>query len=57
MKRGIMIFGVFLVTAAMLMAQHDKTWTLEECINYALEKNIQVRKSELANTRNLTYAG
>ncbi len=52
-----MIFGVFLVTAAMLMAQQDKTWTLEECINYALEKNIQVRKSELANTRNLTYAG
>ncbi len=52
-----MIFGVFLVTAAMLMAQQDKTWTLEECINYALEKNIQVRKSELANTRSLTYAG
>jgi len=56
MKRGIMIFGVFLVAAAMLMAQQDKTWTLEGCINYALEKNIQVRKSELANTRNLTYA-
>ena len=52
-----MIFGVFLVAAAMLMAQQDKTWTLEECINYALEKNIQVRKSELANTRSLTYAG
>jgi len=51
-----MIFGVFLVAAAMLMAQQDKTWTLEGCINYALEKNIQVRKSELANTRNLTYA-
>ena len=51
-----MIFGVFLVAAVTLMAQQDKTWTLEGCINYALEKNIQVRKSELANTRNLTYA-
>ena len=56
MKRGIMIFGVFLIAAVTLKAQQDKIWTLEECINYALEKNIQVRKSELANTRNLTYA-
>lgn len=51
-----MIFGVFLIAAVTLKAQQDKIWTLEECINYALEKNIQVRKSELANTRNLTYA-
>lgn len=52
-----MIFGVVLLAAANMAAQQDNTWTLEECINYALEKNIQVRKSELANQRYLTYAG
>lgn len=51
-----MIFSVFLLAAATLWAQQDKAWTLEECIKYALEKNIQVRKSELTNERNLTYA-
>jgi outer membrane protein len=51
MKRGIMIFGVFILVAARLAAQEDNIWTLEECINYALEKNIQVRKTELTNQR------
>jgi len=37
-------------------AQQDSTWTLEECINYALEKNIYVRKSELTNQRYQHYA-
>jgi len=32
-----------------LMAQQGKTWMLEECIAYALEQNIQVRKSTLSN--------
>jgi len=32
-----------------IMAQPGKTWTLEECIAYALEQNIQVRKSILSN--------
>ncbi|HOW10114.1 MAG TPA: TolC family protein [Bacteroidales bacterium] len=57
MKRGIIIFCVLILAAANLAAQQDNTWTLEECISYALEKNIQVRKSELANQRYLTYAG
>lgn len=29
-----------------------KVWTLEECINYALSKNIQVQKTMLTNDRN-----
>lgn len=37
-------------------AQEDNVWTLEECINYALEKNIQVRKNELANQGDMYYA-
>lgn len=53
---------IFLISAAALLlsgytvnAQQDSTWTLDECISYALEKNIQVRKSELVNQRNLYY--
>lgn len=30
----------------------EKIWTLEECINYALAKNIQVQKTMLTNDRN-----
>lgn len=30
----------------------SKTWTLEQCINYALDKNIQVQKAGLSNDRN-----
>lgn len=34
----------------------NKTWTLEECINYALSKNIQIQKTELTNDRNQLYS-
>ena len=56
MKNGIMIFGVFFLLTSGLRAQQDSVWTLEECINYALEKNIQVRKGELSNERYVYYA-
>lgn len=52
-----MIVGVLILAAAKMAAQQDNIWTLEDCIKYALEKNIQVRKSELTNQRNLIYAG
>jgi outer membrane protein len=58
MKRGILIFcAVIICFAAETQAQQDSIWTLEKCINYALEKNIQVRKSELSNQRYQFYAG
>lgn len=51
-----MIFGVFFLLSSGLKAQQDSIWTLEECINHALERNIQVRKGELANDRYRYYA-
>lgn len=30
----------------------NKTWILEQCINYALDRNIQVQKAGLSNDRN-----
>jgi len=56
MRNGIMIFGVFFLLSAGLHAQQDSVWTLEECINYALEKNIQVRKGGIAIERYLNYS-
>ena len=57
MKRGILIFCAMLFSfATETKAQQDSIWTLEKCINYALEKNIQVRKSELSNQRYQYYA-
>lgn len=35
----------------------EKIWTLEECINYALAKNIQVQKAGLSNDRNQLNSG
>ena len=38
--------AILLLFSSLLTAQ-EKEWTLEECVNYALENNIQVRQSEL----------
>jgi len=56
MRNGIMIFGIFFLLSSGLHAQQDSVWTLEECINYALEKNIQVRKGGIAIERYLNYS-
>ncbi len=52
MKRYILIFfTVNLLSQFSAWAQKDTVWTLEECISYAYERNIQIRKSELSNQR------
>jgi len=57
MKRIGPILIIFLLwNAAILTAQQDSTWTLEKCINYALQQNIQVRKTTLNNQRFETNA-
>jgi outer membrane protein len=58
MKKLIIVFTtVFFCSLIPLKAQKDNVWTLEQCINYALQKNIQVRKSELTNERYQYYSG
>jgi outer membrane protein len=52
MKRtGISIIFSLLFTTQALRAQETGSWTLEACIEYALNQNIQVRKSMLTNDR------
>lgn len=42
---SILFFSLFLII--QLSAQENKVWSLEECINYALENNIDVKKQSL----------
>ena len=51
-----MIGAILFCLTIAIKAQRDSTWTLDRCIYYALEKNIQVRKCELSNQRSLYYA-
>ncbi|MCG2610811.1 TolC family protein [Flavobacterium sp. SM15] len=46
-KIKILFFGL-LLTALPSNAQ-SKKWTLEECVNYAMEKNISIKNTELDN--------
>lgn len=41
------LLTIFLFSALFVKAQENKEWTLQECVNYALENNIQVKQSEL----------
>ena len=45
MKR---LFLITLLVATVFTAQAQKVWTLDECINYALEHNLDIRKTQLA---------
>lgn len=57
MRHLLLILCIILInTGANLSAQQDSTWTLEKCINYALDRNIQVRKDELSNQSNVINA-
>ena len=46
LKAGIVILFFSLLITIQLRAQ-DKVWSLEECINYALEHNIDLKKQSL----------
>jgi outer membrane protein len=54
----ILSFGLTVGTChgMSLFLQQDSIWTREKCIDYALNRNIQVRKSELSNQQYRVYA-
>ena len=53
MKVKAIIILIITFLPGILFAQNDNTlikkWSLSDCINYALEQNIQVRQSILSN--------
>lgn len=48
MKQQSLLFTALLTSTLSLSAQEDKQWTLEDCINYALEKNIQLQQNKIS---------
>lgn len=45
-QRDLFIIAI-LGSSAGLYAQENKTWSLQDCIDYALEKNIQLQQNKL----------
>ncbi|MGY5849042.1 TolC family protein [Salegentibacter sp. F14] len=41
------LLTLFLFSAFFVKAQETEKWTLQECVNYALENNISIKQSEL----------
>lgn len=48
MKKRELIFFAALATFLSGNAQEKQTWSLEDCINYALEKNIQLQQNKIS---------
>ena len=44
MKKGLIAIGIVLVS---MTATAQKKWTMQECIDYAMENNITLQKSKL----------
>ena len=51
MKTKLCITILFIALGAYLYGQ-EQVWTLEECINYALERNISINQKKLSNQIN-----
>lgn len=47
MNKAYFLTGYILIFAAGASFSQQKIWTLEECVRYALDKNIQVKQQEL----------
>jgi outer membrane protein len=59
MRKLILIFTIVMAAGTchgMVTAQQDSIWSLQKCIDYAFNRNIQIRKSELSNQRFGLYA-
>ena len=47
MKKIIFFALVFKAVFSQEVQSQTKKWTIEECVNYALEKNISIKQSQL----------
>jgi len=55
-QTSLLIAGFLILFSGFTGNAQSKVWTLEECINYALSKNIQIQKTGLTNDRNQLYS-
>ncbi|MEK7718078.1 MAG: TolC family protein [Bacteroidota bacterium] len=52
----LFITGLLILLTGFSGMGQSKVWKLEDCINYALGSNIQVKKADLTNNQNQLYA-
>ena len=55
-QTNLLIVGFLIIFSGFTASAQSKTWNLEDCINYALSKNIQVQKAGLTNSQNQLYS-
>ena len=55
-KTSLLIAGFLIIFSGFTGKAQGKSWTLEECINYALSKNVQIQKADLSNDQNQLYS-
>ena len=56
LRISLMITVFLMIFSGFDGKAQSKTWTLEDCINYALDKNIQIKKADLTNNQNQLYS-
>ncbi|TAH42790.1 MAG: TolC family protein [Bacteroidetes bacterium] len=55
MKAGVRQFLIFFCLSFPLVVFSQNPWTLQQCIDHALENNIQIRQTELSTELNKEY--
>ncbi len=48
MRQRVVYFVMIWVAVTSVSAQEAKKWTLDDCIDYALEKNIQLQQDKIS---------
>lgn len=46
-RRKLILISLALLTGSGIQAQNEGTWSLKDCINYAIKNNIQLQKSRI----------
>jgi outer membrane protein len=52
LKLSSLLFSFLIILSAEALNAQDKVWSVDDCIQYALEKNIQVQKALVSNNIN-----
>jgi outer membrane protein len=55
-QTSLLMAGVLIILTGFTGKAQNKVWKLEDCIRYALDKNIQVKKADLTNHQNQLYS-
>ncbi|MEI6276802.1 MAG: TolC family protein [Prolixibacteraceae bacterium] len=55
-QRSLLITGILILFSGFAVQAQSKVWKLEDCISFALGKNIQIKKADLTTNQNMLYS-